>query len=578
MDLRNLSANKGSIVIARKYILQDRLGGGSFGQIYSAIDRASKNIVAVKLEQRLPNKNPTLPREAKLLSELGEEIGFPTIHNYGKEETFSFLVLGLLGPNLEKLFRTCGRMFSLKTVLMLADQMLTRIEVLHQKDYLHRDIKPDNFCIGHDEDSHNMFMIDFGLSRSYKEVNGQHIPCREKKGLVGTARYASINTHLGKEQSRRDDLESIGYTLIYFLLGELPWQNIKTFEKDEKYKQIAEIKIKTTTEQLCKGLPQEFAVYMDYVKNLEFTAVPDYKFLKRLFRTLFIKNRYLLDYNYDWVYLEQERLKREKKLYKNMRTEMDLRRKRDSSIKIELIKKKAEHDEEEEDVHKDPKISFAPIPKADRRVSVRPDMLVGRESNKKEREQKENKDKVLLKTKTAMVGGRASPYGKKRGIVLELSDKGDTSDNSPAKAFGVTSFSEDMEIATELSANDYLEIKIEQPRVFHINKKNFGITQKRTSRSTISNRKIDQTRETASSDTKQKNLDTRTAIHLNKVRRQSNRSIEKKTSRSHRKGTMSRYEDELSDRSISEWRGDNNLANMMQQKKIIAHRAYLKIK
>ena len=152
------------------------------------------------------------------------------MHWYGQEGDYNVMVLDLLGPSLEDLFNYCKRRFTLKTVLMIADQMLSRIEYVHSRDFIHRDIKPDNFLIGTNSknsgknDSSTVYIIDFGLAKKFRDSKtGKHIPYRDGKELTGTARYASVNTHLGIEQARRDDLESIAFVLLYFLKGSLPW-------------------------------------------------------------------------------------------------------------------------------------------------------------------------------------------------------------------------------------------------------------------------------------------------------------------------------------------------------------------
>lgn len=185
---------------------------------------------------------------------------------------------------------------------MLADQLLSRMEIIHTKCYLHRDIKPDNFLLGRTNETHNLIhVIDFGLAKLYKEPRThKHIPYREGKNLTGTARYASINTHLGIEQSRRDDLESLGYMLIYFLKGSLPWQGLKAATKNQKYEKILECKIHTPIDALCKGIPVEFKNYLEYVQRLRFDDKPDYGYLMGQFRELFFRKGYSYDNDYDW--------------------------------------------------------------------------------------------------------------------------------------------------------------------------------------------------------------------------------------------------------------------------------------
>ena len=163
------------------------------------------------------------------------------------------MVMDTLGCSLEELFRKCGRKFSLKTVLMLADQMIQRIEYIHSRLYLHRDIKPDNFLMGLSKRQHYVYVIDFGLTKRYRDSRtGQHIPYKDGKSLTGTARYASLNTHIGIEQSRRDDLECLGFVLLYFLMGGLPWQGVKAKTRTEKYEIIKNMKLKIPIEELIK--------------------------------------------------------------------------------------------------------------------------------------------------------------------------------------------------------------------------------------------------------------------------------------------------------------------------------------
>merc|ERR1719330_1667790 len=239
--------------------------------------------------------------ESMLYKILAGAVGVPDVHWYGVEGNYNVMVIDLLGPSLEDLFNFCRRKFSVKTVLMLADQMLNCVEYVHTKNLIHRDIKPDNFLIGLGRKANQVHIIDFGLAKKYRDPRTQqHIPYRENKSLTGTARYASINTHLGIEQSRRDDLEAVGYVLMYFNRGQLPWQGFQATCKEEKYRKIMECKKSTSVETLCKGFPPVFAFYLNYCKALRFEDRPDYAYLRRLFNDLFMCEGFVNDGMFDW--------------------------------------------------------------------------------------------------------------------------------------------------------------------------------------------------------------------------------------------------------------------------------------
>jgi casein kinase 1 len=235
------------------------------------------------------------------------------VHWYGVEGDYNVMVIDLLGPSLEDLFSFCNRKLSLKTVLMLADQMINRVEYVHAKNFIHRDIKPDNFLIGLGKKANQVHIIDFGLAKKYRDPKTQHhIPYRENKNLTGTARYASVNTHLGIEQSRRDDLEAIGYVLMYFNRGSLPWQGLKANAKKEKYEKIMEKKMSTPIEVLCKHFPCEFVTYLNYCRSLRFEDRPDYAYLRRLLKDLFFREAYQYDFVFDWTILNYQSAEKDK--------------------------------------------------------------------------------------------------------------------------------------------------------------------------------------------------------------------------------------------------------------------------
>ncbi|KAJ8557742.1 hypothetical protein K7X08_004508 [Anisodus acutangulus] len=292
--------------VGNKFRLGRKIGSGSFGEIYLGGNVQTNEEVAIKLEN-VKTKHPQLLYEAKLYKILQGGTGVPNLKWFGVEGDYNALVMDLLGPSLEDLFNFCSRKMSLKTVLMLADQMINRVEFVHAKSFLHRDIKPDNFLMGLGRRANQVYVIDFGLAKKYRDSSThQHIPYRENKNLTGTARYASMNTHLGIEQSRRDDLESLGFVLMYFLRGSLPWQGLKAGTKKQKYEKISEKKVSTSIETLCRGYPAEFASYFHYCRSLRFDDKPDYAYLKRIFRDLFIREGFQFDYVFDWTILKYQ--------------------------------------------------------------------------------------------------------------------------------------------------------------------------------------------------------------------------------------------------------------------------------
>jgi len=288
------------------YQLFKKTGEGSFGAIYVAVHTGNKKKVALKVENA-KIAYPQLQYEYLILRELRYGIGIPQVDFFGHQGNQNLMAMDLLGPNLEDLLTYCNRSFSLKTVLMIADQMIRRLEYVHTKGIIHRDMKPDNMLVGVKKTSGIIYLIDFGLAKYYCDSDRKHIPYRENKSLTGTARYASVYTHLGIEQSRRDDLESLGYILVYLFKGWLPWQGIQAATKKQRYQEISDKKLSTPLEVLCKNLPIEFTNFLKYARSLRFFDKPDYSYLRKMFRDLFIREGFEFDCVYDWCVISDEK-------------------------------------------------------------------------------------------------------------------------------------------------------------------------------------------------------------------------------------------------------------------------------
>ncbi|KAF6769659.1 hypothetical protein AHF37_11855 [Paragonimus kellicotti] len=303
-------SNDGSIdssaefLVNREWRLIKRIGAGSFGEIFLAVHRKTNEQAAVKLEVYKSGVPVQLQTEFHLLRALNNNPGITKIYWFGRDgvqNLYTALVMEYLGPSLEDLHVYCECKFSLKTVAMLADQMLKRIEILHRNFLIHRDIKPDNFVMGVGQNFNTVYVIDFGLSKYYMDPKTkEHCAFRDFRNLTGTARYCSINAHAGYEQSRRDDLESLGYVFLYFIRGSLPWQGLQADSKREKFRKIYKTKLSMRTETLCQGLPEEFAKYLNYCRNLAFEEEPKYKYLRSLFWRIMEKKSYKYDCQFDW--------------------------------------------------------------------------------------------------------------------------------------------------------------------------------------------------------------------------------------------------------------------------------------
>lgn len=293
------------------WLIINTIGNGSFGKIFRAKNITDDKPVAIKITNLLEAQVQQLRIEHDILKRMRNCDGISNVYYFGRvlpEGTHFCMVMDYLGPNLEDLFNYCDRKFSIKTICMLAIQMLMRIEQLHAKKIIHRDIKPENFVMGRGPGFNRVYVIDFGLSRSFL-VPGtdEHIPFVQTKRMMGTARYCSINSHLGLQLSRRDDIEALGYIFVYFANSFLPWQGISAGSRVERFRLIHQKKSATATSDLCSGLPIEFNNYLSDAKSLAFAEEPNYTHLRSCFYKIMFENGYSYDNDFDWLAVYAER-------------------------------------------------------------------------------------------------------------------------------------------------------------------------------------------------------------------------------------------------------------------------------
>ena len=296
----NNSSEDGIInkVFLFKYMPVKKIGSGSFASVYKA--ESGDECFAMKFERR-SNEYEYLEDEAIIMRYL-KCPQIPVIKCFGKNMEYNIMVMELLGDSLEFNF-TIKKKFSVKTVAMIGYQILSILEFIHDKHIIHRDIKPANLVMGLKEKNAILYLLDFGLAKKFRSSKTlMQYPYIRKKKMTGTARYASIHAMEEMEQSRRDDLESTAYVLLYFLRGSLPWQGLKIKSKENRYKKIMVKKKEIKSEELCETFPEEFKYFVDYVRNLGYTENPDYEKLRNNFLVL-VKEKMCrnFDFIYDWT-------------------------------------------------------------------------------------------------------------------------------------------------------------------------------------------------------------------------------------------------------------------------------------
>nr|XP_047139978.1 casein kinase I-like [Hydra vulgaris] len=289
----NMSNPKFSV--GNNYKIIKKIGKGSFGEVYLAVGRNGEEY-ACKIEESKSSKN-RLKGESLIYKRFAIKNldCVPTVYKYIETPEYNLLVMQLLGKSLDVFFEDCGGKLDVGTVMKLGVTIINHLEKIHRIGIIHRDIKPNNFMFGIKEHANDLYVMDFGLSKKWY-ANKTHIEFRVGRSMIGTARYVSLNIHNGSEPSRRDDMESLGYMLIYLVKGFLPWQGLKKKTKDNPIDKIGEKKMMVDLEVLCEDLPDCFYEYVNYTRNLQFTEKPDYKYLKDLFLSSAKKNDIKLKY------------------------------------------------------------------------------------------------------------------------------------------------------------------------------------------------------------------------------------------------------------------------------------------
>lgn len=288
--------NTMNVIVERKYTILSKLGQGSFGTIYKGINNLTQSKVAIKIEY-----NPSdsiLTHEAKIYKYLEGKEGIPRLLSFGKEGLFHYMIMDLFDESLEVMKRNSNGKLSMNTVLNIFYQALERLETIHTLGIVHRDIKPDNFIV--DRTTNKIYMIDFGLSRRFLDANEKLIPITSGHNITGSVRYSSIQVHSGIVGTRRDDLESLGYMIMYLWIGRLPWQGITHQTQSIRYELIGHYKKTHSLVDLFPSAPTECIEYINYCRNLSFDETPDYEYIRSIFYPLY-KQQGCNEKHYDWI-------------------------------------------------------------------------------------------------------------------------------------------------------------------------------------------------------------------------------------------------------------------------------------
>ncbi|KAM3127812.1 hypothetical protein pb186bvf_020091 [Paramecium bursaria] len=289
-------------IFNNRYLVQKKISAGSFGVVLLGLDKETKQEVAIKIEKEENEEVRSLEREVEVLNRLIDCDGAPKLYWQGEQDDYNVIIIQLLGKDLAYHMKN-KKKFTLKTVIQLGINILRCLERIHLRGVVHRDLKPENILLGIGEESQKIYLVDFGISKIFRDPNGRHIPFRDNKPFIGTTRYASIAAHRGYELSRKDDIESMMYGKIIEKQQksrQLPWQNMQNVTDEERTLKVGDMKQKIDSKELCKDLPIQFSEILEYLKGLQFRSDPDYDRVEQYFIEASNSLGFVMDQTYDW--------------------------------------------------------------------------------------------------------------------------------------------------------------------------------------------------------------------------------------------------------------------------------------